>query len=88
MKIRLTNEWMGHEKGAVLDLIPVAAQKLIIRKVAEVYYGDRTGESFVVQEQSLPQPNVEKQIGEAPVDKMVHRAENKNLFKRRKAVSS
>ena len=82
MKIKLTCDWMGNRKGAVLDLVPTAANQLINRKVAEIYYGD--DDRLVTMPKEQPQSKVAtKQVGEAPADKMVHQAENKGIFKRR-----
>lgn len=69
MEIRLKNEWMGHKKGTKLNLVEVAAKRLVNNGTAE----------FITSKQSKKpeKEEVKKAISEPPKDKMVRRPTRK-----------
>lgn len=72
MLIELTDEWMGHKAGSQLNLISGMGKSLIARGVA-------------VEINSKNLVPMSKDIGDAPADKMIHKPENKKLFRRKQA---
>lgn len=74
MLVELNYEWMGNQPGAKLDLLPRVAQMLIGRGAASAVDDKEAKEKI---------PVASKDVGTAPVDKMVHQPENKKLFNRR-----
>ena len=61
MKIKLKNEWFGHKKGTILDLVPVSARRLM-----------RLGTAVSVKEGAET-----KDVSSPPKDKMVKRPRRK-----------
>jgi len=58
MKVKLKSEWLGHKKGTVLNLTPLAARRLIDMKKADEH--EEKGAS-------------KKSVDSPPKDKMVRR---------------
>lgn len=76
MKVKLLEEWMGHKKDTILDLIPSFAATLVGRKQGEKVEEDTDKKG---KKEKVDKPPVEKLDGEKETSEKVSGAEEKNL---------